>query len=56
MKEAWELLKGKEGENGRFSLEGSLTTYPCRFGKVGSENKWVTFYALLAEKYRKTGK
>ena len=50
--EAWEMLKEKEDENGSFSLDGTLTKQPCRFGKVGQPNKWVTFYALLAEKER----
>ncbi|MDF2700167.1 MAG: hypothetical protein K0Q49_1723 [Haloplasmataceae bacterium] len=49
---AWELLKEKTDENGKLSLEGTLVKQPCSFGKVGQENKWVTFYALLAEKYR----
>jgi len=50
--EAWSLLNDKEDENGKLRLEGTLTKQPCSFGKVGQENKWVTFYAVLAEKYR----
>ena len=52
MDESWEMLKNKKNENGRLVLEGTLTKQPCSFGKVGNENKWMTFYALLAEKYR----
>jgi hypothetical protein len=52
MEEAWDLLKGKEDENGRLYLEGTLTKQPCSFGKVGQANKWLTFYSILAEKYR----
>jgi len=48
--EAWEMLKAKEGENGRLKLEGTLTKQPCSFGAVGKENKWMTFYASLAKK------
>ena len=50
--EAWKLLKEKEDENGILKLEGTLTKQPCSFGTVGKDNKWITFYALLAEKYR----
>lgn len=49
---AWDLLMRKRNDNGRFILEGTLSKQPCSFGKVGQENKWVTFYALLAEKYK----
>ena len=49
---AWEYLESKKNENGRWVLEGTLTRQPCKFGKVGEENKWVTLYALLAGKYR----
>lgn len=50
--ESWELLKEKTDENGYLPLEGTLTKQPCSFGKVGNPNKWVTFYALLADKYQ----
>jgi hypothetical protein len=50
--ESWELLNAKKGEEGRYKLDGTLSKFPYSFGKVGDENKWVTFYALLAEKYR----
>ncbi len=49
---AWGILEQKKQENGRYLLEGTLTKQPCKFGNVGEENKWITFYALLAEKYR----
>jgi len=52
MTKAWQLFKEKEDANGRLKLEGTLTKQPCSFGTVGKENKWITFYALLAEKYR----
>jgi hypothetical protein len=51
--EAWDMLKAKEDENGKLKLEGTLTKQPCSFGPVGKANKWVTFYAVLAEKHRK---
>lgn len=51
--EAWSLLQEKGDTNGRYPLEGTLTRQPCSFGPVGKANKWVTYYALLAqaEKY-----
>ena len=47
---AWNILNEKKNKNGRLALEGTFTKQPCSFGKVGEENKWITFYALLAEK------
>jgi hypothetical protein len=52
LERAWGFVKGKKNDRGRLVLEGTLTKQPCKFGKVGEENKWVTLYALLAEKYR----
>jgi len=52
MQEAWDLLNNRKDESGRLPLDGTLSKQPCTFGKVGAENKWVTFYAALAEKYR----
>lgn len=52
MREAWNLLEERKDENGRLPLDGTLTKQPCSFGKAGTANKWVTFYAALAEKYR----
>jgi hypothetical protein len=49
---AWAILEQKKQPNGRFLLEGTLTRQPCKFGSVGEENKWVTFYAMFAQKYR----
>ena len=31
-------------------LDGTLSKFPYNFGGVGKENKWVTFYMMLAEK------
>ena len=51
MEKAWELLEEKENDKGKVILEGTLSRQPCNFGAVGEENKWVTFYALLAKKH-----
>lgn len=34
------------------SYELEIIRFPYNFGSVGKENKWVTFYGLLAEKER----
>jgi hypothetical protein len=52
LSESWEMLKKKKDENGRLPLEGTLSKFPYNFGKIGKENKWMTYYALLAEKYQ----
>ena len=52
LKKAWDFLNEKTDENGKLILDGTLTKQPCNFGKVGQPNKWVSFYALLAEKYK----
>ena len=49
--EAWQIFKDKQDANGILKLEGTLTKQPCSFGTVGKDNKWITFYAMLAEKY-----
>jgi len=50
--EAWELLEKKKFRNGRYPLERTPTNSPWKVGEIGLENKWVTFYAYLAKKYR----
>jgi hypothetical protein len=51
---AWALLAEKRNARGWYILEGTLAKQPCKWGKVGQENDWITFYALLAEKYADT--
>lgn len=46
---AWNLLTSKKNNDGKLILEGTLSKQPCSFGKAGQENKWLTFYSLLAE-------
>ena len=52
LQKAWDFLNEKTDDGGKLVLEGTLTKQPCNFGKVGQPNKWVSFYALLAEKYK----
>ena len=51
-KRAWELLDSRRGANGKYILDGSLTKPYVKMEKTGKPSKWVTFYALLAEKER----
>jgi hypothetical protein len=46
------LLESKKDESGKFILEKSLTKPYFKVGKVGKPNKWITLYALLADKFR----
>jgi hypothetical protein len=52
---AWALLSEKRDARGWYMLEGTLAKQPCRWGKVGQENDWITFYALLAGTYAGQG-
>jgi hypothetical protein len=49
---AWDILEKKKDKNGRFPLERTPAQSPWKVGETGQENKWVTFYAYLALKYR----
>ncbi|OGO04493.1 MAG: hypothetical protein A2Y60_06525 [Chloroflexi bacterium RBG_13_54_9] len=52
LKEAWELLQGKKDREGKSLLEGTLAKSYLPKERVGKPSKWVTLYAMLAEKYR----
>lgn len=54
LKKVWELLESKKDSSGKFPLDWTPTQCPWKVGTQGKENKWVTFYAYLAEKYRDT--
>ncbi len=51
-KRAWETLDSRRCDDGKYILDGSLTKPYIKTEKPEKVNKWVTFYALLAEKYR----
>lgn len=51
-KRARELLDSKRNNDGKYILDGSLTKPYLKAGNKGKPSKWVTFYALLAQKYR----
>jgi hypothetical protein len=48
----WELLKTKRDDVGKYVLDWTPVQSPLKAGKRGRANKWITLYALLAEKYR----
>jgi hypothetical protein len=52
LEQAWELLQIKFDEDGKLVLEGTLTKSYLPKERVGKPSKWITLYALLAEKYR----
>lgn len=47
---AWGLLDSKRNDDGKYILDGSLTKPYIKTAKAGKPDKWVTFYALLANK------
>lgn len=49
---AWSLLESKRLPDGRFVLDATPSQALLSGGKRGAPSKWVTFYALLAHKYR----
>lgn len=52
LKEAWDILNRKITEDGKYILNGTLSKCYLPKERVGKPSKWVTFYALLAEKER----
>ena len=54
LQEAWDLLAAKQGADGKFSLDGTLSKSYLPKERVGKPSKWVTFYALLAQTERDT--
>jgi hypothetical protein len=50
LNEAWKILHAKKNDEGKYILNGTLTKSYLPKEKVGQPSKWVTLYALLAEK------
>ena len=48
---AWDLLQSYQNEDGKYILSDSFQNPYFDVGAVGEPNKWVTLYALLAERY-----
>lgn len=52
LKEAWNILETKRDTDGKYILNGTLNKSYLPKEKVGKPSKWVTFYTLLAKKYK----
>jgi hypothetical protein len=52
LQSAWRAMETRADESGRYHLDWTPTECPWKVGKRGEVNKWITFYALLSEKYR----
>ncbi len=50
LKRAWALLATKSNSEGRYLLEWTPSQSAWKVGKRGAANKWMTLYALLAQK------
>jgi len=48
----WAMLEKKQDTAGRYPLDWTPSQALLKVGKRGEPNKWITFYALLARKYR----
>ena len=48
--EAWDILYSNRDDEGKYTLRGTLTKSYLPKETVGKPSKWITFYALLAEK------
>jgi len=52
LQSAWNVLESRADIEGRYQLDWTPTECPWKVGKSGEINKWITFYAMLAEKYK----
>jgi hypothetical protein len=50
LNEAWAILERKQTAEGKYKLDQTPTRSYLSKERVGNASKWVTFYALLAEK------
>ncbi len=50
LKSAWDILYSKKDKDGRYVLDGTLSKSYLLKEHVSKPSKWITFYALLAEK------
>ncbi|MBN1117863.1 MAG: hypothetical protein JXA77_11695, partial [Bacteroidales bacterium] len=49
---AWQVAEEKLHESGLYMLDWSPVQLPISFGRRGMVNLWISFYMLLAKKYR----
>jgi hypothetical protein len=54
LERAWSLLDIRRDTDGRYPLDWTPHQSPWKVGKRDEPNKWVTFYAYLAHKYKES--
>ena len=54
LSKAWNILNSKKTLDGKYILNGTLTKSYLPKERVGKPSKWVTFYAMLANKEKLT--
>ncbi len=52
LKRAWTLLDNRRDPDGRYPLDWTPRQSPWKVGQRTAPNKWVTFYAYLAHKFK----
>ena len=52
LKRAWDYLDRKRNDEGRYILDWTPSQSPWKVGKRDEPNKWISFYAYLAYKYK----
>ena len=52
LERAWNFLDAKADKNARYVLDWTSEQSPWKVGKRNQPNKWVTFYAYLAHKFK----
>ena len=52
LERAWNVLDAKIDEKGRYSLDWTPSQSPWKVGKRNAPNKWISFYAYLAHKFK----
>ena len=52
LNDAWELLESKKNNDGTYNLDHTPSQSPWKVGNRGMANPWLTFYILLAKKFR----
>ncbi|MBP7652340.1 hypothetical protein KA977_02890 [Candidatus Dependentiae bacterium] len=52
LERAWSHLEARQTNNGKYILDWTPVQCPWKIGKRKLENNWVTFYVLLAMKYK----
>jgi hypothetical protein len=49
---AWSALQNRADKQGRYPLDWTPSECPWKVGRRGEVNKWITFFIMLAQKYK----